>query len=284
MAGTKIFSPGKKFPNGHWCRGKVIDFHCHILPDLDDGAPDWEHSVEMARIAVADGISGIVCTPHLSPVFPDNDRKAVMASVEQLRIRLRKAEIPLELYPGAELAIDSDLGEKIKSNEVMTINDNRNVALIEMPVETIPPNIERFFWSIQSTGIDIVLGHPERNPCLMKDPSILFRWIQRGVMVQVTASALAGKHGHQVRDFTVNLLKRRMIHLVASDSHGPTRRRPGLSAARAVVESVIGKEEAHKIFCENPQQLLLGTVPDFAPPLQALKKTSFLQRILTLRS
>ncbi|MDR3556104.1 MAG: hypothetical protein P4L55_15210 [Syntrophobacteraceae bacterium] len=263
---------------------KVIDFHCHILPYLDDGAADWAESVEMARIAVEDGVAGIVCTPHLSPVYPDNNRATVMASVEQLRTRLVQAAIPLQLYPGSEMAIDSDLAKGMKANKFLTVNDNQCVALIEMPVDMIPPNFGRFVWSIQSEGIDIVLGHPERNAYLMKDLSRLLKWIQMGVMVQVTACALEGGHGRRVRDFTIQLLKRRMVHLVGSDAHGPSRRSPVLSGARAVVESVVGKEEARKIFCENPEQLLSGNVPELAPPLVKPEKTSFLQRIFTSRS
>ncbi len=262
--------------------GKVIDFHNHILPHLDDGAPEWDDSLEMARLAVKDGISGVVCTPHVSPVFPDNGRSVVMAAVDQFRARLEEAAIPLEVYPGSELVIDSDLPEKIESNEVLTVNDNHSVALVEMPVDRIPHNIGKFFWSMQSAGVDIVLGHPERNFYLMKNPSLLLEWIQKGVMVQITASCLTGRMGHRIRDFSLSLLKRRMVHLVASDSHGPTRRRPLLSGARDVVESVIGKEGAHKIFCDNPEQLLMGIVPDLAPPIP--EKKSLLRRIFTLRS
>ena len=237
----------------------------------------------MARIAVKDCISRMVCTPHLSPVFPDNDRATVLASVEQLRLRLHQAKIPLEIHAGCELVIDSDLLEKIESNEVMTINDNRSVVLVEMPVDIIPPNIEKFFWKVQSAGIDVVLAHPERNPGLMQDQSLLCKWIQGGVMVQVTAASVVGKIGKRVRDFTINLLKRRMVHLVGSDSHSPTRRRPILSGAREVVESTVGKEEAHKMFYETPEQLLLGIVPDLAPPIQELRKFSFFRRLLPFR-
>ncbi|MDR3568763.1 MAG: hypothetical protein P4L43_12115 [Syntrophobacteraceae bacterium] len=257
----------------------MIDFHSHILPHLDDGPPDWEESLQMARIAVEDSISAMVCTPHLSPVFPDNNRSVVMAAVEQFRIRLQEAAIPLQVYPGTELAIDSDLPEKILANEVLTVNDNHSVALIEMPVDSIDHNIGRFFWNVQSSGVDIVLAHPERNLFLMKNQSMLVEWIQRGVMVQITASAVAGRMGPRIKDFCISLLERQMVHLVASDSHGPHRRRPVLSGARDVVESITGKEEAHKIFCENPQQLVLGIVPDLAPPV-ALRKTSFLRRML----
>jgi len=261
----------------------VIDLHCHILPGLDDGAHDWEESVQMARMAVEDSISGIVCTPHLTPVYPENHRAAILASVEQFRSRLEQAQIPLELYPGTEFAIDPHLPEGIDSGELMSINDTRCFALVEMPVEVTPPNLDRFFWSMQSRGIGIVLAHPERNSALMKDKSLLLKWVAAGVLIQVTASALEGDMGRSTRDFAIRLLERRMVHVVASDSHGPTRRKPVLSAARAVVESDLGKEEADQIFYDNPRRLLAGIEPDCARPLQSPGKTSFLKRLLPFR-
>ena len=259
----------------------MIDFHSHILPHRDDGPQDWEDSLEMARIAVEDSITAMVCTPHFSHVYPENTRSVVMAAVDQFRARLKKAAIPLKVYPGSETTIDSELSEKIEADEVMTVNDNHGVALVEMPMDVIPPNIDRFFWKLQSAGVEIVLAHPERNLYVMKDPSLLLKWVQAGIMTQITASAISGRMGTRIGNFCISLLKRRMVHLVASDCHGSTRRRPVLSGARSVVESIVGKDEAHKIFYENPEELLLGNVPDFPSPIQSPKKNAFLRRIFT---
>ena len=257
----------------------MIDIHCHILPGLDDGAEDWAHSIEMAQIAAIDGISGIVCTPHFSHAFPGNNLTTILAAIEELRARLRQTEIRLELYPGCELAIDSNLPEKIEAGELLTINDNRRVALIEMPAEVIPPNLDRFFWMMLTRGITPVLAHPERNYHLMKNPSVLLNWIQTGVLVQITGSSLRGHYGQEIRDFSAKLLQHRMVHCVASDSHGPDRRRPVLSKARAMTETIIGPEEAYKIFHEYPVQLLSGEVPDVMPPIPFEKKKSLIRRI-----
>ncbi len=257
----------------------MIDIHCHILPGLDDGAEDWSKSLEMAQIAAIDGISGIVCTPHFSHAFPGNNLTAILAAIEELRTRLRQTEIRLELYPGCELAIDSNLPEKIESGELLTINDNRRIALVEMPGEVIPPNLDRFFWMMLVRGITPVLAHPERNYPLIRNPSLLLKWIQTGVLVQITGASLRGHYGQEVRDFSVKLLQHRMVHFVASDSHGPDRRRPVLSKARAITETIIGPEEAHKIFHEYPLQLLQGEVPDVIPAIPLERKTPLIRRI-----
>jgi protein-tyrosine phosphatase len=262
----------------------VIDLHCHILPGLDDGPENWDESLEMAQIAVMDGISGIVCTPHYSPAFPGNSRIAVMASVEELRIRLRQWGIRLELYPGCELAVDSKLAEKIRSGDLLTFNDNRKIALIEMPYQVAPPGLGGFFWMMQAKGIRAVLAHPERNYSLVQNPSMLLEWIQGGILVQITAASLIGLFGQEVRDFSRELLRRRMAHLVASDSHGHAGRRPVLSQACAVSESIIGPEETRRIFYEYPALILRGEVPDVASPVPFEKKASLIRRFFRKQS
>jgi protein-tyrosine phosphatase len=262
---------------------EVIDLHCHILPDLDDGAEDWAESIEMAQIAAMDGISGIVCTPHHSPTFPGNSRDAIMASVGELQTKLREAEIRLDIYPGCELAIDSNLPEKIESGELLSINDSRKIALIEMPVEVIPLNLDKFFRTMRAKGVTPVLAHPERNYPLMKNPSALLEWVQGGIMVQITGASLRGHYGEETRDFCVKLLQHQMVHLVASDSHGPARRMPVLSKARAIAEAIIGPEEAHRIFYEYPVRILRGEVPELAPAVPIEKKTTLMRRLFPFR-
>ena len=260
---------------------EVIDIHCHILPGLDDGAQDWAQSLEMARISAEDGVLGIVCTPHFSPVFPANNRTAILEAVEELRERLRAAGIRIELYPGCELAIAPDLHERIESGELLTINGNGKIALVEMPTGVIPPNLDRFLWMMQVKGINVILAHPERNYPLMKNPSVLFEWIQAGALVQITGASLTGHHGKEVQKLSLGLLRHRMVHFVASDSHGPARRTPMLSRARTIAESVIGSEEAHKIFCEHPAGILDGEFPDVAPAIAFEKKTPLIRRIFS---
>lgn len=261
----------------------MIDLHCHILPGLDDGADNWGQSLEMASIAAMDGISGIVCTPHCSPAFPGNDRKGIMAAVEQLRTRLRQAKIVLDIYPGCELAIDANLPEKINSGELLTINDNRKIALIEMPPEVIPPNLGRFFWTLRTRGVNTVLAHPERNYFLMKNPSVLLEWVREGVMVQITAASLMGLFGQGIRDFSLRLLRHRMVHFVATDSHSSCQRAPGLSEAHEIAQTVVGLEETYRIFHEYPAQVLLGELPDTAPPVPFENKPSFIRRLFPFR-
>ena len=80
----------------------MIDLHAHILPAVDDGSPDLETSLEMARMAVADGIIVMACTPHIMPGMYHNGAREIEAGVLQFQTKLDEARIPLELVCGCE--------------------------------------------------------------------------------------------------------------------------------------------------------------------------------------
>ena len=69
----------------------MIDLHCHLLPGIDDGAPDLATSLEMARIAVADGITTIACTPHIYPGLYENTAAGIRAAIQSLQAELDQA-------------------------------------------------------------------------------------------------------------------------------------------------------------------------------------------------
>jgi len=83
----------------------MIDLHCHMLPGIDDGAPDLHTALEMAEIAVADGITMTACTPHICPGLYDNTGAQIMQQVQAFRTRIREADIPLEITYGADIQL-----------------------------------------------------------------------------------------------------------------------------------------------------------------------------------
>ncbi len=241
----------------------MIDTHSHILPCLDDGVEDLEQALSAARVAVQDGIDGMVCTPHwISGIF-ENTRSIVMTAVESFQQHLQEQNIPLALYPGAELRVNLDIPAKIAQGSLLTLNESA-YALIELPAEIIPPRIEDFFYSLQVEGLTPVIAHPERNPGLAKDPGRLYGWIESGVLAQLTAGSLLGKFGGTIRKLCLLMLDHGMVHLIATDCHGLSNRAPRLSKALKEAEATVGKTVAAQIFCENPLAIVRkGTMTPF---------------------
>jgi len=251
----------------------MIDIHNHMLPGIDDGAQDWDQALTMARMAVEDGIEGVVCTPHcISGLFP-NDRSSVLQAVKTLREKLAAHEIPLDVYPGSELRLDFELLGKINSGKVLTLNDTGRYVLIELPTEVLPPNLEHFFWELQSRHITTVLAHPERNAALIHDPAQLNSWVEMGVLTQITASSLGGRFGTAIQQFAVSLIEHQMVHLIATDSHGTRRRTPRLSKGYGLAREIVGEDMAQEMVNGIPKRILEGetVVPPCPIPLTGRK-------------
>lgn len=252
----------------------MIDLHSHMLPELDDGAANWEESLGMARLAVEDGIRAVVCTPHWSVGVYENSRTVILEKIALFQTKLQAHKIPLEIYPGSELRLDASLPRKIKSREVLTLNDKGLHALIELPGIILSEHVNRFLWELCSHDITPILGHPERNFLLQRQPAKLAAWIEMGVLVQVTGGSLLGQFGRSARDFALKLMQHRMVHIVSTDAHGILRRSPELSAARRLVEQILGEELANRLTYETPKRILHGEAVKAEAPLPLSSRPS----------
>jgi len=141
----------------------MIDLHCHILPGIDNGPELLDESIEMCRIAVNDGISKVVCTPHHVDGKYNNDRDRIVEEVKRLQASLDDEGIPLTLCPGCEIRLDLNLVERIKAGELLTINDSGRHIILELPDEALPKNMEEIISSIVFAGITPIITHPEKS-------------------------------------------------------------------------------------------------------------------------
>ena len=139
----------------------MIDLHCHILPGIDDGAPDLATSLQMARVAVADGITVTACTPHMMPGYYDNTSEGVRAAVVALQAELDQAEIPLKLVTGADVHLVTDIVSGLRNGSKLTLADTR-YFLFEPPHNTAPPRMADAVFDCMAAGFHPLITHPER--------------------------------------------------------------------------------------------------------------------------
>jgi protein-tyrosine phosphatase len=252
----------------------MIDMHSHILPGLDDGADDWEQSIAMARVAVDDGITEMVCTPHWVLGKYDNGKEAILERFAEFEARLAAENIPLKIHAGAELRIDASLPARLRSGELLTLNNGSGYVLLELPDEALPDNLAEFFWNLQINGFRPILSHVERNALLREHPQLLFTWVENGILAQVTAASLLEGFSEEIREFARFLVERRLVQMLVTDTHSLRLRKPQLSGACRVIEETVGAETAAKMVCETPRQILRGEpVPAIAPlPLEGPRK------------
>jgi protein-tyrosine phosphatase len=241
----------------------MIDIHAHILPGVDDGARNWEQSLEMAQMAVNDGIRVMVATPHLfSGRTLDqgqlNDKETILQCVAQLRQKLSEAAIPLEIIPGCDFPLGFESLKLLDADRVMTINDASRYLLLELPDSSLPPATEETCFHLRSRGITPIITHPERHLILQEMPQKLKRLIDLGCLVQMTGNSLTGRFGRRVKKISRQLIKLGYVHLLATDAHNLKDRPPLLGQAVAELSRLVGENRARAMVHDLPEKIIAG--------------------------
>jgi len=235
----------------------LVDIHCHLLPGLDDGAASWSEALAMAQLAVADGITTIVATPHQLGTYARNTGGAIRAAAARMQQLLDEREIALRVLPGADVRIEPDLIAKVQAGEVLTLADQHRHVLLELPHEVYLP-LDRLLADLCAAGLVGILSHPERNRGVLGRPEVVRPLVERGLLLQVTAESLCGMFGPKVQGLAEWLVKQGLVHFIASDAHGTKARTPALRPAFERAAQLAGHETAVELCCRNPARVAAG--------------------------
>ena len=232
----------------------MIDIHTHLLPGVDDGSPNADHSAMVMARLYAEGTRGIVCTPHLNASkageAPFDHHLALLA---QLRT---SAPEGLELYSGFEIMLDTSTFDLTDSRLGLGCSRAR---LVEFPRRGLPPETTEQLLRVRGEGLVPVVAHPERYIGCTSET--IATWRELGAVIQCDAMGLLG--GGPMTAFAREMLAAGQVDIIASDNHGDRR-----SLATVVMWlSEIGAEEQSRILTsENPAALLAGrTLQSVAP-------------------
>ncbi len=258
----------------------MIDLHCHLLPELDDGAKNLEDSLKMCSIAAEDGIKTIVATPHTMDGVYVNEKQTIKNAVQALNKKVEEKKIPLNILPGADVHINVDLLDLLKEGKAITINDNQRYLLLEFPHRSVPPNIKNLIFDLNIQNLMPIITHPERNMVLQNDLDLLYELVLQGSMLQITALSLVGEFGPGAEKCCCELLKNNLVHVIATDAHSPESRPPVLSIGVEKAAKIIGEEMAQALVTSNPEAIIQGNdLPDYQEPEKP--KKSFFQRLFS---
>ena len=242
----------------------MFDLHSHLLPGIDDGAPDLETSLAMARAYADQGVECVACTPHILPGLYHNAGPQIRQAVKELQTRLGDAGIPLRLTTGADNHIVPDFVAGLKSGHLLTLADSAYV-LVEPPHHVAPARIEDLFFDILLAGYVPVLTHPERLSWIENKYDVMERLAARGVWMQITSGSLLGSFGRRPRYWAERMLAEGLVHILATDAHNMGQRPPDLLAGRMQAEKLAGAAEARHLTVTRPQAVLLNQPPNTAP-------------------
>jgi protein-tyrosine phosphatase len=244
----------------------LIDLHSHLLPGIDDGSKDLAMSLAMARMAVADGITTIACTPHILPGVYNNSGPAIRKAAEQLKESIAEAGIPITIVTGADVHIVPDLDVQLRNGRALTLNDSRYL-LLEPPHHVLPPRLEDLIFGLQAAGYVPILTHPERLSWVEGRYDLIGRLVSSSVLMQITAGSVMGRFGRRPRYWAERMLDEGLCHLLATDAHNTEQRAPRMADARDFVAQKLGDDEAINLVLRRPQGILNNRNPAELPPL-----------------
>lgn len=220
----------------------MVDLHCHILPDLDDGPATMEGALDLARAAAAAGIDTVAATPHIRDDHPF-PLELIEERLNALRSALREAQIEVEVVAGGEVALSKLAEFDDETLGRLCIGGGRHL-LVESPFTQAPSLLETALFDLQLRGFRPLLAHPERSATFLGDRERLERLVERGIACSVTAMSVTGEFGGTVRDFTLALFDAGLVHNIASDSHDAEHRAPGFGRALAALEADLDGDAA----------------------------------------
>lgn len=245
----------------------MVDIHCHILHGLDDGPKTFDDSVQMAEMAIADGVTHVIATPHSNaeyafhPELIRERRDALQARVEGR----------LQIATGCDFHLSYENLQDVQKNPAKYTLNQKNYLLVEFADFAIPPNIDDTLHMLQLLGLQPIITHPERNGLIRHQPDKLWRWLRQGCLVQVTAQSLLGRFGGGTAKVLMEWLDKERIHFVASDAHSLQGRPLKLREAYQLVAKRRGEDIAQSLFYANPLAAFKGEPLPYLPDQPAEK-------------
>jgi protein-tyrosine phosphatase len=233
----------------------MIDIHLHILPSVDDGPENLDEALSLARSLVQEGVRVAVATPHYNDEFQQRSAREIYERVQALQQELNRHAIPLRLLAGHEALIKPGLVEDIQLGRLATLNGSRYL-LLELWNTMWLPETERVIFELRAFGVIPVLAHPERSRIIQQDSSRLAALLDQGVLAQMTAGSLVGMQGKTIRKCAETLLKRGLIHCIASDAHGPGKRPPAIQQGLQVAVRILGQTKTQQLIESRPASIV----------------------------
>ena len=236
----------------------MVDIHCHILHQYDDGSASLSESLEMARMAAQTGVTDIVVTPHFEGrAFSLRRLPTLVEHFQELSQAIEDKNIPIKLHLGAEILCTEETLRLAKKKLLPTIGDS-NYFLTEFYFDEDPDFMDEMLRSLAEAGYTPVVAHPERYGAVQHDPRILEHWFHRGYVLQINKGSILGAFGRRAEHTAHGILRAGLAHVIASDAHSATRRTPHMEGLTRWLDHHIRSDYAKILTEENPRRIIKG--------------------------
>lgn len=249
----------------------MIDFHSHIIPEIDDGSRSIEETMLLIEEAKKAGFTKIVSTSHYVPEQYEFDEASRKQFLELIKIGANNLGVNMEFSLGSEIYASYNMVDLLKENKASTIN-NTNYILFELPMRNEIPNLKNIIYNLLGSGYKPIIAHPERYEYVKEDPNWLLEYIDLGVMFQSNYASIIGLYGKGAQKTVKQLLKNNMIHFLGSDVHRPQTIYTRMPEIMGELKKVIDEDKIEELTTTNPG-LVLENKPIYTETPTKIKKS-----------
>lgn len=245
----------------------MIDFHTHIIPNIDDGSRNIDETISLIEEAKRAGFDEIILTSHYKEnVFEvdEGERKNILKKINKI---LSVEEIECNLHIANEIYITGDIIELLEDGKASTINGT-NYVLFEMPFHSEPQNLYDVIYEMLEHKLIPVLAHPERYSYVQKNPELIYDLIEKGILMQSNYGSVLGLYGKNAKIIVRKLLENNLVHFLGTDVHRQNTIYPLVKQSIEKIESIIGKERLEELTTINPKLALSNKAIEIRTPIK----------------
>tara|TARA_B100000575_G_scaffold258630_1_gene230366 strand:- start:14149 stop:14919 length:771 start_codon:yes stop_codon:yes gene_type:complete len=218
----------------------MIDYHNHILPNIDDGARDFDEALMMIEKAYSGGITHIISTVHFNhpQIKVSKDYNYLLSLAKELEDRAKAIDISIKITPSAEVYFNDQILESI-NNPIVRFREK--YILIEFDPQILPKNFSNVLYEIQLNGLKVIIAHPERYRNIQNEINIIKQWKNKDVLIQVNAGSILGYNGLKIKKTAMDIIFMGYCDIIGSDAHNLSTRPFCLEKAYKKIEVLCGK-------------------------------------------
>ena len=243
----------------------MIDFHSHIIPEIDDGARELKESLEMLEEASSAGFDGVISTSHYMENYYETNRPEREVWINAIHENLENKNLDMNLYLGNEIYMSDNIIELLEDGKATTMNDTSYV-LFELPMNAEPMNLYDMVYEMQQYKIVPILAHPERYSFVQTDPELIYDLIDKGVLMQANYGSIIGQYGKKAQMIVQKFLENNMIHMLGTDVHRQNTIYPKIPEIILELKSLIGEEKVKELTTINPELVINNKRIDIRKP------------------
>ena len=233
----------------------MIDFHTHILPNIDDGARNIDETIQLMQEAQKAGFEAIISTSHYMEGYYETNVPEREMWVNVIYQKVQEENLNMKLYLGNEIYLSEDIISLLEEGKASTMNDTSYV-LFEMPLNIEPLNLYHVVHDMLQYKLVPILAHPERYTFVQQTPELISELIEKGVLMQCNYASIDGYYGKRAKVIAKKLLENNMVHFLGSDVHRPNTIYPRIPEILKKLTELIGKEKLEELTTTNPKLAL----------------------------